>query len=318
MPTSIVLGANGQDGSYLCEALLAAGERVIGVGRQAAYARPLPAGTFDYVQVDLCNLDALRSVLSAERPDNIYHVAAVHGEAGFLYEPVVAELFSVSVLSLHVCLEYLRQLRGGRLYYASSAKVFGASPEGAICEQSLKKADCIYSAAKMAAGHLIDCYRRDHALQAIVAVMFNHESPRRGPGYFVPKIAAALGHALRDDGVVTDVNSLDFFADWGSAREYMDMSVRAMQLGLSGDYILATGKTVWAAAAVEALFASHGLQYSQWLNASVVGSRPAQATFVANPEKLHTALGYGPQLGFSQLVEEMVGSTGSSGGSARD
>jgi GDPmannose 4,6-dehydratase len=306
MLRSIVLGANGQDGSYLCELLAASGQQVIGVGRQPDYTRPLPNGRFQYVQIDLCDREALRAVLTSKNPLHIYHVAAVHGESGFCYEGVVPELFSVGVLSTHVCLEYLRETDGGRLFYASSAKVFGDCPKHTITESSAKRADCIYSTAKIAAGHLIDCYRRDHGIHAIVAYLFNHESPRRGAAYFVPKIARALANGLAGYGDPLTVDSLAFFADWGSAEEYMDMSMRAMQLGLDGSYIFATGQTVWAAAAVEAAFDRHKLDYRDWLRFPEVKASAGTAPFIADASRLTDALGYVPQRRFSQLVDEIA------------
>lgn len=310
MLCSIVLGANGQDGSYLCELLAASGQRVIAVGRQPEYVQPCPVGEFRYVQVDLRELDTLRTVLSSEGPDHIYHVAAVHGESGFFYEDVVEDLFSVSVLSLHICLEYLREFDGGRLFYASSGKVFGERPRQTITESSAKHADCIYSTAKIAAGHLIECYRRDHGIQSIIAFLFNHESPRRGSGYFVPKIARALANGMAGGGDPVSVRSLDFFADWGSAKEYMEMSIKAMKAGLDGNYIVSTGQTLWAAAAVEDLFNAHGLDYRQWVQAPAVGAASEEDYFVANSTKLTKALSFRPRLGFPELVEEIAISYG--------
>jgi len=80
MLRSIVLGANGQDGSYLCELLAASGQQVIGVGRQPDYARPLPNGKFQYVQIDLCDREALRAVLTSKNPLHIY------SEPGLYYD----------------------------------------------------------------------------------------------------------------------------------------------------------------------------------------------------------------------------------------
>ena len=71
MSGSIVLGANGQDGSYLCEALATSGRRVLAIGRQAEYAKPHPNGGFRYLQVDLTDREALRAVLSTEHADHI-------------------------------------------------------------------------------------------------------------------------------------------------------------------------------------------------------------------------------------------------------
>ncbi len=307
MSGSIVLGANGQDGSYLCEVLAASGQRVLAIGRQADYAKPLPNGDFRYFQVDLTDREALCAVLATEQPDHIYHVAAVHGESGFSYESVVPELFAVSVLSVHACLEYLREIDGGRLFYASSSKVFGDLTQQKITEQTAKHADCLYSTAKIAAGHLIDCYRRDQNVQAITAHLFNHESPRHQPAHFVPKIARALANGLAGAGEPVVINSLEFFADFGSAREYMEMSVRAMELGLDGEYVVATGQTVWAAEAVKALFESHTLDYKEWLQVPVPGAKPDAIPFIVDASKLADALGYSPQLKFPQLVEEIAG-----------
>jgi len=304
--TSIVLGANGQDGSYLCEMLAASGQRVIALGRQTDFAWPPLDGEFRYQQVDLCDPKALRTVLIAERPEHIYHVAAVHGESGFLYEEVVGDLFAVSVVATHVCLEYLRQSDGGRLYYASSAKVFGESPQGQISESTAKRADSLYATAKIAAGHLIDCYRRDHGVQAIVAYLFNHESPRRRSAYFVPKIARALANGLAGNGDPVTVNSLDFFADWGSAEEYMQLAIQAMESGLDGDFVVATGQTLWAAAAVDTVFKEHKLDRNHWLHAPEEGVAPDSVPFVADSGKLTTALGHQPQKRISHLLEEIA------------
>lgn len=310
MLSSIVLGANGQDGSYLCELLAASGQRVIAVGRQSEFSLPSPAGDFRYVQVDLRDLESLRTVLFSECPDHVYHVAAVHGQSGYVYEDVVEDLFGVSVLSLHICLEYLRGNDSARLFYASSGKVFGENPKQRITESSAKFAECIYSTAKIAAGHLVECYRRDHGIHAMIAYLFNHESPRRGPAYFVPRIARALANGMAGEGDPVTVRSLEFFADWGSAKEYMEMSVEAMNVGLEGDYIVSTGQAVWAAAAVERVFDSHGLDYRQWVQAPAPGVVAEEGYFVADSSKLFDALSRRPRLGFQDLVEEIAISYG--------
>ena len=306
MSSSLVLGANGQDGSYLCELLATSGHRVIAVGRQVDYAWPAPDGEFRYVQIDLCDRLALKSLLVAERPEHIYHVAAIHGASGFRYEGVVGELFAVGVLAVHVCLEYLREHGKGRLFYASSAKAFGNSPQGTVSERTVKRADCLYSTSKIAAGNLIDCYRRDHGIQAIVTYLFNHESPRRQDEYFVPKIARALANGLAGRGAPVRVNSLDFFADWGDARQYMEMSIRAMERGLDGDYIVATGQTLWAAAAVRDLFDSQSLDYRRWLQVPAVRGTPESVPFIADATAFTSAVGITPRLCFPQLVVEMA------------
>lgn len=307
MQSVAILGANGQDGSYLCEIEAAAGRRVLAVGRQPAYSWEPPEGEFRYYQLDVSDQPALRGFLDEQKPHSIFHVAAVHGAAGFTYEPVVEQLFAVSVTSVHSCLEYLRERDKGQIFYASSAKVFGASLTGNIDESTPRRADCLYSTAKIAASNLIDCYRRDHQISAVVAYLFNHESRRRPSEFFVPTIARALAGGLTGAQTKEVIKTLDFHADWGFAREYMELASKAMQIGLNEDFVVATGDTVYAADAVNELFAAHGHDYRDYLEVAAEAAQGEPAPFHANVEKLVAAVGGKPATGFRRLVEDIAG-----------
>src|ERR1039458_1592809 len=87
MTRSVILGVNGQDGSYLAEALLRRGHEVIGLGRDEV-SRYVPVSPkFRYLQIDLRNADALARFVNEASPEQAFHFAAVHGAAGFEYEP---------------------------------------------------------------------------------------------------------------------------------------------------------------------------------------------------------------------------------------
>ncbi len=309
MHSAAVLGANGQDGSFLCEIQAAAGRRVLALGLQPEYAWDVPAGEFCYQQLDISDQCALRAFLEAQQPDSIFHVAAVHGAAGFSYEPVGEKLFAVSLSSVHSCLEYLRERGEGQLFYASSCKIFGDSLNGIINENTTQRPDCLYSVAKIAAGNLINCYRRDHGVSAVVGLLFNHESTRRPPQYFIPTVARALANGLAGTDGREALNSLDFYADWGSAQEYMQLASEAMQLGLNEDLVVASGTTVYAADAVASLFDAHSLNYRDHLQIATTG-HGGPPPFTADLSKLSALLGRTPNIGFTQLVEEIAGVPG--------
>ena len=100
--TTLVLGVNGQDGSYLAETLLAKGYRVVGVGRQQESRWVDPErDNFEYVECDLMDLDAFEVVLRSVVPHFAFHFAAVHGSSGFPYEDVWKAAHVVNTLSLH-------------------------------------------------------------------------------------------------------------------------------------------------------------------------------------------------------------------------
>src|SRR5262245_11494568 len=133
MPKALVLGVNGQDGSYVAEALLRRGYQVIGAGRQSASALVSPSPAFIYRQIDVGDGRALSELLDQQAPDMVFHCAAVHGAAGFNYEPVVEQMWAVNVLAVQTLLEHARTKRASmRLIYASSAKIFAPPLSGTI------------------------------------------------------------------------------------------------------------------------------------------------------------------------------------------
>lgn len=261
MTRCVVLGANGQDGSYLCETLAAAGAEVWGVARQSVPAYPIAGGHFYYLPADLRDHAALARHLAEIRPDHVYHLAAVHGAAGTIYETVWDAALDVNVRSMHPVLEYLRHHPAARAVYASSAKVLGTPPQGRLSIHSPRRADCLYATTKIAAENLIAYYRRAHKVHCGIALLFNHESPRRAPAFFVPRLVGILRGALNDRHHRDRVATLDFHIDWGCAREYMGLLPRFVAAAGPVDAVLASGRTWHGRQFAQALFARHGLDF---------------------------------------------------------
>ena len=259
---SLVLGVNGQDGSYLAESLLAKGRCVVGVGRQDVSRYVQNSELFSYRQLDLTNIKGLVMLLDELSPHKIFHVAAIHGSSGFNYEEKWQEAHCVNTLSLHAILEYFRCADiVGNLIYLSSSKAFGLPLPALISETAERQSSCIYSITKNAATDLVRYYRETHGISASVLWTFNHESIRRGGEYFIPKIVDCLASALKDSRHKTEVFTLNFYADWSDAAELMDLAISASDRGLNEDLIFASGKTVFARDLVDSLFLEFGLNY---------------------------------------------------------
>lgn len=258
MVRSLILGVNGQDGSYLAEQLLGRGHEVTGVGRQAS-SRWVDPRRFLYVPLDITDYTALDQLLDALRPEQIYHLAASHGPAGHTYEIVWREALAVNLGTLHVCLEHLRtRALESRLFYPSSLKAFGSHPPPVIVEQSPRVSDCLYSVTKNAACDLVHYYRTHHRCRASVGFFFNHDSPRRPDSYFLPRLAAKLV-AKRQGADSPGLATLDFWCDWGDAREFMGLVAELMQAQQPEDLIFATGKPLFAATLADCLSRAMGL-----------------------------------------------------------
>ena len=267
MKKSLVMGAGGQDGSIMSEELSAAGREVLGLGRKEAYPYQPPSPYFRYAALDLTDSSALARCLEAFQPDEIYHLAAVHGSAGFEYEQVWGQALDVNVKSFHTALEYVRRRPDVRLFYASSAKIFGHVLRGPISLSTPRAGECLYSITKKAAGGLADHYRRNHGVVTAVGILFNHESERRAPEYFIPKLCRILRMALQDPSYREKVHALSFHCDWSSARDFMRMAIAAVEKPVNGELIFASWVTWPGREFARELFSRYGLDYTKHIEA---------------------------------------------------
>lgn len=285
MKTALVLGVNGQDGSYIAEVLLARGYEVFGVGLQAQ-SRWVSSERFRYLQLDATDQTALGALLMKVQPDEIYHLAAVHGAAGYVYEPGWQAALALNVGSLHTCLEHLRlHSPRSRVFYSSSLKAFGSHPPSLIDETAPRISDCLYGITKNAANELIRYYRAKHGVWASVGYFFNHDSPRRPDNFFLPRLAAQIATQLGRSDSASPVATLDFWCDWGDSREFMDITVDLLQAEEAHDVIIATGKPIYAASLAANLSEALSLKFS-------LGSLPhGGPPFRADVRKLHTVVG---------------------------
>jgi GDPmannose 4,6-dehydratase len=301
---ALVLGSNGQDGSYLVEHLLRRGYSVSGLARSKSVL--VPHARFTPVQFDLRHAAQLPDLLLKLRPQLIFHVAAVHGRAGTPYETVWQDMLAVNVGSVHPVLEYLRQhCPGGGLIYAGSSKSFGPVFPPVITEQSPISSSCLYTVTKNAARDLIACYRRDHGVTASVLHLFQHESERRGPEFFIPKLLWTLGKAIEDRSEKTEFGPLDFYCDWGSASEYMDIAIDLAERGAGDDVLVATGTTWLARDLAEKVFAKHGLNYRDHVVETGSGDG-ADRSFKVSVEGLRKLAGRVPQIKLLDLCETIL------------
>jgi GDPmannose 4,6-dehydratase len=275
MARALVLGVNGQDGSYLAQALLKRGDQVVGVGRQAASRYVQDHPRFTYVAADLADECQVQALVRSVAPEHIYHFAAVHGPtgSGFTYEPVFADMLSVNVAALHVALEYARTRNpGARIFYAGSSKVFVSPLAGRIDEASPMRVSALYGLGKLAARDLMRLYSRDHGIQATNLILFNHDSPRRPADYLLPMLAQTIAKAKVHPAHVLRVRTLDFWADWSAAGELMEIVADLSAAPFVPEVILASGQAVYARSAVSELFARHGLNASD----HIVEDRPTE------------------------------------------
>lgn len=297
MKKCLVLGVNGQDGSYAAEEFLGRGYDVYGVGRQDTSRWVSAQPRFSYIKLDLVDIDGYQDALIKVAPDVVCNFAALHGSAGFSYENHWHENVTTNILTIQATLEFLRtRMPKSYFYYLSSSKAFSSEICGPITEDSVRSSNCLYSIAKNCSTELITFYRKQYGIKASTIWTFNHESPRRSSNFFIPKIVRALAQALLLDKPPQEtIETLDFWCDWGSAKEFMSIVADLAQREIVDDFILASGSPVWARDFVEALFSKFHLQMSDYL---VVKRHEVSSTLPSNyavPSKIRDSLGRIPR-----------------------
>jgi GDPmannose 4,6-dehydratase len=303
--TALVLGSNGQDGSYLADVLLERGFDVAGAARQQR-SRWVEHPRFRHVPLDVADASALSRLLDELRPTRIYALAASHGPAGYSYEADWRTTLEVNVGSVQTCLEYLRlSSPDARLFVASSVKAFGQTPPAIIDEATPRVSSCLYSITKNAAADLVAYYRATHGVWASVGYLFNHDSPRRPPEYFLPRLAAQLAAHLKGEPAPAPLASFDFWCDWGSSPEFMGAAASLLELDQAEDVVMATGAPIHAARLVAALSSAAGAPASAWARASMMDEPravAAEAPYRARIDNLRRHVGAPRQDGLDVVL----------------
>ncbi|TCH96746.1 GDP-mannose 4,6-dehydratase [Roseococcus sp. SYP-B2431] len=331
-PVALITGINGQDGSYLAEFLLEKGYVVHGLRRRCsspdtAHIDHLLGGNAQITlhHGDMGDGPSLQRVLERTRPDEVYNLAAQsHVGLSFQAPEQTAEVDGMGVLRLLEAIRRVDPARRMRFFQASSSEMFGQAVETPQDEATPFRPRSPYGAAKLYAFWITVNHREAYGLHASNGILFNHESPRRGPGFVTRKITgavAAIRHDLQPELVL---GNLDATRDWGHARDYVEGMWRMLQQERPDDYVLATGVSHTVRAFTELAFREVGIALD-WegegeeeigrcaatgrvlvrvdpaLFRPLEGSRP-----VGDPAKAGRVLGWRPRATLAELVSEMV------------
>jgi GDPmannose 4,6-dehydratase len=258
------------------------------------------------VLCDLLQAEQLVQLINETDFDFAFHFAAVHGADGFRYEAVWRDMMAVNVSTLHALLEHARLKRPHmRVIYAGSCKIFPQPLAGTIDEMTPARASCLYSIGKIAGRDLIAHYRLRHGVMGTNLVLFNHDSPRRPERYLLPTLARAICDCRTNPDHRITVKSLNFMADWSDAAELMDLAADVAERSDVQELVLASGMTSYGRAAVERMFARHGLEMRHHVVESERPSDPAPP-FQVNLTRLEREVGKRPLKTVDDIIDAMI------------
>jgi GDPmannose 4,6-dehydratase len=320
MPRALITGITGQDGHYLSEHLLKQGYEVYGLIRgqanpkRATLERTLP--DVRIVDGDLLDQASLMNVVQKVQPDEVYNLAAISFVMLSWNQPeLTGEITGLGALRV---LEAIRLSTGAsasrskaghgiKFYQASSSEMFGKVRETPQNENTPFHPRSPYGVAKAYAHYITVNYRESYNIFACNGILFNHESPHRGPEFVTRKItlgAARIKLGLQKELVL---GSLEPRRDWGFAGDYVRAMHLMMQQPEPDDYVIGTGQTHQIRECAQVAFERVGLDWKKYVRSDAQFVRPAEVdVLIADPSKAKKKLGWTTEVSFKQLIEMMT------------
>ena len=243
MKKALITGISGQDGSYLAEYLLELGYSVYGMVRRETATMRWLSPIQDKIEVlygDMRDAASLEVAFAKASPDEVYNLA------GQVFVPtswqIPAETFDINVGGLTRLLNIIeRQKPDTRIYQASSSEMYG-NQNGLRNEQTGLAPTSPYGVSKTAAHRLCGVYR-ERGIFAVGGILFNHESPRRGPEMVTRKITLAAADWAQGKKGKLKLGNMQARRDWGFAGDYVRAMHAMLQQEKPNDYVIATGES---------------------------------------------------------------------------
>lgn len=343
MPTALITGITGQDGSYLAEFLLEKGYDVHGIIRRSS---SFNTGRIEHMYLDqwvrdqhekrrlhlhygdMTDSSSLTRIIALVSPDEIYNLAAQsHVKVSFDVPEYTAETDALGTLRLLESVRILGREHCTRIYQASTSELFGKVEEVPQTETTPFHPRSPYAVAKLYSFWIMKNYRESYGMYTANGILFNHESERRGENFVTRKITLAAAHiaaGLQDKLYLGNLNAK---RDWGYAPDYVECMWLILQQPEPDDFVIATGEYHSVREFTQLAFERVGL-HLRWEGSGIDEKgidtatgrvlvevdprffRPADVEeLLGNPEKAKSVLGWNPRrTSFEELVNLMVDS----------
>ncbi len=338
MFVALITGITGQDGSYLAELLLEKEYQVWGIIRRASafnteridHLRSHPNLNLKYGDLtDGTNMLHILFQIKNEYPNlkrlEIYNLGAMsHVKVSFEMPEYSAEADGTGVLRLLEAVRSSGLMDKTRFYQASTSELYGEVQEVPQKETTPFYPRSPYGVAKLYGFWITKNYRESYNMFACNGILFNHESPRRGPTFVTRKITLGLNKILKGERDTLVMGNLDSLRDWGHAKDYVEGMWKILQTDQPNDYVLSTNEMHSVREFIEKSFSLRGFQIA-WKGEGVseIGYdmitgkelifvseryfRPAEVEqLLGDSTKARTTLNWKPKYSFDDLVKEMV------------
>lgn len=317
--TALITGITGQDGSYLCELLLEKGYEVHGVVRRSSnFYIGSEHGVVDcgylsdhkMLQLhygDLSDSSGLTRLIAHIRPDEIYNLGAMSDvRVSFDIPEYTGDVTGLGITRI---LEAVRTsgLKDTKIYQASTSELYGKVVETPQTEKTPFYPRSPYAVSKLYAHWICKNYKESYDMFICNGILFNHESPRRGPNFVTRKISRGVANILAGKQEKIYLGNIESKRDWGYAPEYVEAMWKMLQLDKPEDFVLATNETHSVKEFLDEAFSYVGLKWENHVEIKKQLFRPTEVdVLMGDPAKAKELLGWEPKTKFKDLVRLLV------------
>jgi len=306
---ALITGASGQDGYYLTRCLAARGREVLGIDRLAPSDEEAAVGR--HQTIDIAAPEQVRAVLADFAPDEIYHLAGYHRSSAAQVSVSEAEeeaiYFRVNLEATRALLRATHELLPrSRVFLAGSSHMFGHAEESPQSEQTPIRPNSLYGITKASNLWLGRYYRETLGLYCAMGILYNHESPRRGPTFVTARIARAAVRIARGQEQELVLGDLEAQVDWGFAGDFAEAMVSMLEVDQAQDFIIASGQLHRVRDFVEIAFAHVGLDWRRHVRQGARVHQPVARAVYHGDITAIRSIGWEPRLSFEDLVRQMV------------
>jgi GDPmannose 4,6-dehydratase len=338
MRIALITGITGQDGSYLAELLLKKKYIVYGIIRRASNINTQRIDhLYDNENLelrygDLCDslnilkiLEEIKETYKTLQRLEVYNLAAMsHVKVSFDIPEYTGNIDGLGTLRLLDAIRSSGLSEKTRFYQASTSELYGKVQEVPQTETTPFYPRSPYGVAKLYSYWIVKNYREAYDMYACNGILFNHESPRRGPTFVTRKITRQLGKIIRGETDKLVLGNIDSKRDWGYAKDFVYGMWLMLQQDKADDFVLSTNEFHSVREFVEKSFLIKNIEIAwkgeglnevgydkntkkEYIFISDKYFRPTEVDeLLGDSSKARKELGWKPEASFDELVKVMV------------
>ena len=310
MKSALVLGASGQDGSWMCKSLLQRDFKVVGLSRHSCnYAlNHRKLGIEKDVEMrngDIQSFKTIESLIKKYMPDEVYNLAA-QSSVGSSFSYPLETTKSIIDGTINILEVSKKTNFTGKLFFAGSSEIFGFTEKGATINH-IQRPISPYGIAKQASFNLVRMYRKNLGLKCVTGVLFNHESPLRHHKFVTQKIISGAIKCSLNNKYKIKLGNINIERDWGCAEEYVE-GIQKMTRGKNfKDQVICTGKSTKLKDFIQIVFEKLDLNWQEHIliDESLVRKSDILKSF-GNPSKMYDDLNWKAKVTLEELICKMI------------